>query len=308
VSIFFRSSMDGCAKKPRLEEDRSGSDFNGVAGFAVAEQSLIADFQGKRRPRCPQLPADSKTVLLDIEGTTTLISFVHNDLFPFARRHCRAFLERNWGDSAIQNVIQLLRREAAQDMQHLDQFPRAVLIPDTDQEAVLDAVVQAVEWQMDMDRKAGGLKALQGLIWKDGYTSGELKGHVFHDAYSAMEWWKKHGCKTYIYSSGSVSAQKLLFGQSVFGDLLPLISRHFDTAVGPKVQPASYAALAEQLGVPAASLVFVSDSEAELQAAKAAGVGWPVMCVRPGNAPLTSSSDGLPVVRSLLELCRCADD
>mmetsp|Transcript_22830 Transcript_22830/g.41126 ORF Transcript_22830/g.41126 Transcript_22830/m.41126 type:complete len:200 (-) Transcript_22830:1126-1725(-) len=131
-----------------------------------------------------------------------------------------------------------------------------------------------------------------------------LKGHVFDDVVTALQWWKAQGVKVYIYSSGSVGAQKLLFGNSKFGDLLPLIEGHFDTAVGAKVEAASYAAIAKALGVPVGSIVFVSDSEAELQAARAAGIGWPVMCCRPGNKPLTTDSCGFAAVRSMMELCR----
>eukprot|EP00667_Euglena_gracilis_P017015 EG_transcript_17863 len=300
--------MAMAAKKPRLEEGSAVDGFN-AAHTAVANgqpDHLAADHNGLPRPRPPQLPADGGVVVLDIEGTTTLISFVHDELFPFARRHCRAFLETHWDDPAVIDVVGLLRQEAAEDVKQPAKFPSAKLIPEGGtKEDTLEAVVQAVEWQMAVDRKARGLKALQGLVWKDGYTSGELKGHLFEDAHSAMVWWKKQGVRIYIYSSGSVAAQKLLFGNSRYGDLLPLIDGHFDTSIGAKVDAASYQAIISQLGE---DVTFVSDSEKELLAAREGGVRWPVMCVRPGNSPLTADSDGFAVVRSLLELCRCVGE
>eukprot|EP00668_Euglena_longa_P032252 GGOE01041555.1.p1 GENE.GGOE01041555.1~~GGOE01041555.1.p1 ORF type:complete len:309 (-),score=68.29 GGOE01041555.1:284-1117(-) len=269
-------------------------------------EHLTTDWSNYPRPRPPQLPAESNVVVLDIEGTTTLISFVHDELFPFARHHCRSFLESHWDDATVVDVVSVLRQEAADDVKHLDKFPNATPIPESGtKEETLEAVVRAVEWQMAVDRKARGLKALQGLIWKDGYASGELKGHLFEDAHCAMAWWKAHGVRIYIYSSGSVAAQKLLFGNSRFGDLMPLIDGYFDTGIGAKVDAASYRTIVAQLGE---NVTFVSDSEKELLAAKQGGVRWPVMCVRPGNSPLTPDSDGFAAVRSLLELCRCAGE
>jgi methylthioribulose 1-phosphate dehydratase/enolase-phosphatase E1 len=272
---------------------------------------LALDPKGQPRPRPPQLPADAKIVVLDIEGATTLISFVHDELFPFARAHCKAYLEQHWDEDALQSALDKMRSEAAQDVTQLGTYPRAITIPPFSKgtkEQGINCVVKAVEWQMDMDRKISGLKALQGLIWKDGYASGELKGHIFNDVHTALQWWNENGVQVYIYSSGSVGAQKLLFGNSKFGDLLPLIAGHFDTAVGAKVEAASYQAIAKQLNVPTSEIAFVSDAEKELLAAREAGVGWPVMCCRPGNNSLTADSCGFAAIRSFLELCRAAED
>eukprot|EP00668_Euglena_longa_P012079 GGOE01014506.1.p1 GENE.GGOE01014506.1~~GGOE01014506.1.p1 ORF type:complete len:569 (-),score=161.11 GGOE01014506.1:310-1800(-) len=292
-----------CCKRRRLEAT-NGEEAAAGHGFA----HFRVDPRGHPRPCPPQLPADSTVLLLDIEGTTTKMSFVYEELFPYARRHCQEFLEQYWEKPELQSVLDLMRVEATHDVQHPEQFPRARLIlgPQTKEEGVA-SVLHALEWQMDMDRKATGLKALQGLIWADGYRSGELQGHVYQDAFSALCWWKENGVQVYVHSSGSIAAQKLLFRHTPYGNLLPLLAGHFDMASGPKDLPASYEAIAKQIGVPPGDIVFLTDSEKELVAAREAGIGWPVICCRQGNRPLTADSCGLPAVRSMLELCRCAD-
>jgi enolase-phosphatase E1 len=153
---------------------------------------------------------------------------------------------------------------------------------------------------MDEDRKATPLKTLQGLIWAEGYGTGRLRGHVYPDAALALRAWHAAGIALYVYSSGSIAAQKLLFGSSTEGDLLPLFSGFFDTTIGMKTDPASYAAIASAIGREAATLTFLSDREAELDAAHRAG--WPVVALlRPADTPAGAVS-AYPAVASFAQL------
>jgi enolase-phosphatase E1 len=148
-----------------------------------------------------------------------------------------------------------------------------------------------------------GLKSLQGKIWKSGYTSGELKGHVYEDFKPMLDWCKDMDVSVNIYSSGSIGAQKLLFGYSTEGDLCEYFQNHFDTTSGGKKESQSYKNISNSAGMDVKDICFVSDSEAELNAAREAGIGHVVMSVRPGNAPMTNRSKDFPVVFSLLQLC-----
>ena len=160
---------------------------------------------------------------------------------------------------------------------------------------------------MDRDVKSAALKDLQGKMWQAGYASGELKGHVYPDFVPTLDWLEKchDNVKVCIYSSGSIQAQKLLFGNSVAGDLLPKLSAHFDIpTAGPKKVDASYKKIAAALNVDVSDIVFVSDAVAELEAATAAGIGCAVMSIRPGNVPLSASDKKkYPSIYSLMQLC-----
>ena len=183
-------------------------------------------------------------LLLDIEGTTTPITFVTDTLFPYARARLVSFLSREG------------RADEA----------------------------SAFLAEMDRDSKSTELKALQGRIWEDGYRSGELTGTVFDDVPRAFGRWQSAGTPIAIFSSGSVLAQQWLFRRSSAGDLTPFISQYFDTEVGPKRDPASYARIAATVALPPSSITFVSDVVAELDAARAAGMQT-IMSLRPGNHP-----------------------
>jgi enolase-phosphatase E1 len=211
----------------------------------------------------------TRTILLDIEGTTTPIAFVYDVLFPYARAHVRDFL-RNHPDT---DAIALLKREWAAEPAANDAPP-----PATD-------LATYVEWLMDRDRKSPGLKALQGLVWQRGYRDGTLKGEVFADVPPAFERWRKKGVKTAIYSSGSVLAQRLLFGTTAFGDLTPLLAGFFDISSGVKTSSESYERIAAALDCSTGEMLFVSDVMAELDAARAAGCDA-LLCIRPGNVPI----------------------
>ena len=230
-------------------------------------------------------PSPTRAIVLDIEGTTTPVEFVYQVLFPFARAQAAAYLRRESESAACRAAIEGLRAEQARDReQHLQ--PPAV-IPDY------------VLWLMDRDRKSPGLKALQGLIWQEGFRSGELRGLVYPDVPRALERWRAKGIDIYIYSSGSVLAQQLLFGSTDDGDLTKFLNGHFDTAVGPKSSANSYRSIAEQLEIAPSQILFVSDVAAELDAARDAGLRV-ALCVRPGSARVDGRM--YPVVGSFDEV------
>lgn len=224
------------------------------------------------------------TKLLDIEGTTTSIAFVYDTLFPYARAKVGAFLSARWDDPAVQEDVEALRSLAAEDAAAGREVP-AIAPPDADVDTQIASATANVLAQMDTDRKTTALKSLQGKIWKDGYATGELRGHVFDDVAPALARWKDAGERIYIYSSGSVAAQKLLFGTSEAGDLMPWLDGYFDTTTGPKKEAASYAAIAEAVGDAPADVVFVTDNLNEAKAAHAAGMQVR-LSVRPGNPPV----------------------
>lgn len=236
-----------------------------------------------------------KILLLDIEGTTTSISFVKDKLFPYAEEHVQKFLETEWEKEDVKEAVGALRKLALEDQEN--KVDGAVAIPgeDASKEEQIGGLVSSVKWQMSADRKAGPLKQLQGLIWKQGYDNGDIKGHVYDDVAAALEQWRStDGQKVYIYSSGSVQAQKLLFGQSLAGDLLPRIDGHFDTAVGHKQEAASYAAIAEKIGAKPEEILFLTDIIEEASAAPATRRCRPrtasPCCTRWRSSPATSAS------------------
>jgi enolase-phosphatase E1 len=210
-----------------------------------------------------------RAYLLDIEGTTTPVDFVYKTLFPFARRELPEFLRRSaLGAMAetLQTDAQLLAEEYAADLA-AGQSP-----PTWDDRPQPGGLLPYLLWLMDHDRKSRGLKSIQGRIWEDGYGSGDLQGEIYPDVEPALHRWRERGARIYIYSSGSVLAQKLLFGHLPVGDLTPLLAGHFDTEVGSKRESASYASIAAQIGIPAAEILFLSDTPQELTAAHGAGM------------------------------------
>ena len=229
---------------------------------------------------------DVRGILLDIEGTTTPIAFVHDVLFKYARAHVRDFLRANFSVEEVRADIALLREEHAADLKD-DRDPP----PITDEAESLAAYV---EWLIALDRKSTGLKSLQGKIWRQGYVEGSLKSHVFADVAPAFERWRRRGLSISIFSSGSVLAQQLLFAHTEAGDLTPFIGNYFDTQVGKKGEAASYRRIAEALGLSAHELLFVSDVVAELDAANEAGMRI-LLSLRPGN-PAQPTTDRHPSI------------
>jgi len=208
-------------------------------------------------------------VLLDIEGTTTPIEFVHNILFPYARTRVQEFLERHAADPEVEADIALLRAEHAAET---SPPPMA-------------SVAAYVRWLIDHDCKSTGLKSLQGKIWEEGYRAGDLRGEVYPDVPPALARWREQGKEIAIFSSGSVQAQRNLFAKTTTGDLTRFIGAYFDTTTGPKTAVQSYVRIAAALDRSPSEILFVSDVAAELDAARAAGMKT-ALCVRtPGAAP-----------------------
>lgn len=232
-------------------------------------------------------------VLLDIEGTTTPLDFVHEVLFPYARSHARQFLSGNLSSPDVRADLAALREE------HLADVLRGLTPPSLSQhtqESALRSIVSYIEWLMDWDRKSTPLKSLQGKIWESGYRNGQLRGQVFEDVPKALKRWRERNKDTCIFSSGSVLAQKLLFANTVQGDLTEFISYYFDTSTGSKTDERSYKDIAHVLQRSPSQIIFISDVTNELDAARSAGLGT-LLSERPGNRPQPRSTHR--VVRSL---------
>ncbi len=193
------------------------------------------------------------TVLTDIEGTTSSISFVKEVLFPCARQALPSFVRRRGDDPEVRRWLDAAALEIGG------------VVSD-------DCIVELLQQWIDEDRKHTALKALQGLLWEDGYAAGDFRAHVYPDAAVALRAWHAAGHPLHVYSSGSVAAQKLFFRHSAEGDLLPLFDRHFDTEIGGKREADSYRAIAAALQVPATDVLFLSDVVEELDAAREAGL------------------------------------
>lgn len=196
----------------------------------------------------------TKAILTDIEGTTSSLAFVKEVLFPYATKKLPAWLNDNASDPAV-------RREIAAVAGEIER-------PASDIDAVSQ---QLLEW-INQDVKATPLKALQGMLWKSGYESGDYRAHVYEDAYRVLQDWNAARTPLYVYSSGSVQAQELFFQYSRYGDLRPLFTGYFDTTTGPKSEEDSYRKIAVSIGLPAADILFLSDAESEIAAALAAGM------------------------------------
>lgn len=234
------------------------------------------------------LPPGTRALLLDVEGTTTPVSFVYDVLFPFARDRLEVACARADSEPELAEAVGVLRRE------HDEMKGEETGVP-----AEFGNGSGFARYLMDRDRKSTGLKLLQGLIWKGGYRDGTLKGQVFPDVPAALAELGRRGVRIRIFSSGSVLAQKLLFSNTEYGDLTKHVEAHHDTTTGPKKEPDSYRRIAGSFGLPARGILFLSDVVDELNAAREAEMQTG-LCVRPGNAPTTD--DAHPVYRSLGEL------
>uniref|UniRef100_A0ABI7Z0G1 Enolase-phosphatase E1 n=1 Tax=Felis catus TaxID=9685 RepID=A0ABI7Z0G1_FELCA len=207
------------------------------------------------------VPAEVTVILLDIEGTTTPIAFVKDILFPYIKENVKEYLQTHWEEEECQQDVSLLRKQAEEDS-HLD---GAVPIPAAsgngadDLQQMIQAVVDNVRWQMSLDRKTTALKQLQGHMWRAAFAAGRMKAEFFEDVVPAVRKWREAGMKVYIYSSGSVEAQKLLFGHSTEGDILELVDGHFDTKIGHKVESESYRKIANSIGCSTNNILFLTD-------------------------------------------------
>lgn len=194
-----------------------------------------------------------KAIVTDIEGTTSSLSFVKDVLFPYARERIGHFIRQYGDEPRVRQVLEEAVEAAGRPL------TREQLIE------------QLIAW-IDEDRKVTPLKALQGMIWDAGYRQGDFTGHVYEDAVQGLRRWKAAGLELYVFSSGSVHAQKLLFGHSDHGDLTPLFSGYYDTNIGSKREPDAYRAIAADIGLEPPQVLFLSDIKEELDAARAAGM------------------------------------
>ena len=208
-----------------------------------------------------------QAILTDIEGTTSSIDFVKDVLFPYARKKLPAFLVTHSDRPEVQHWLHEAAKEAG-------------LIAASQNEMI--ALLR--RW-IDEDRKATPLKALQGMIWEEGYRAGAFRAHVYADTAPALEKWKKQGMDLYVYSSGSVPSQLLFFEYSEAGDLTPLFSGYFDTETGPKREAESYRRIAQAIGRAPEQILFLSDVVAELDAAHAAGMHTTLLARAPAACP-----------------------
>ncbi|CAM2009998.1 acireductone synthase [Acanthopleuribacter pedis] len=207
-----------------------------------------------------------KAVVTDIEGTTSSISFVKDVLFPYAKEHLAAFVAAQGDAPQVAAILDQAREESGQ--------------PDADNATIAQTMLR---W-IDEDRKVTPLKAIQGLIWEKGYRDGDFQAHLYDDAHAALKQWADSGLALYIFSSGSIKAQHLMFEHTTFGDLRPWFKGYFDTTTGPKKEAESYRKIAAEIGVDPHEILFLSDVVAELDGARAAGMQtrW---LVRDGQQP-----------------------
>lgn len=207
-----------------------------------------------------------KYILMDIEGTTTSIDFVHQTLFPYSSQHLREFIQRHSQESHISAYM----KEASKDMK----------LNSEDLESIIRGLLRWIE----EDKKHYALKKLQGLVWKEGYQKNLIKAHIYEDVPPAWESWRTHNLKLAIYSSGSIEAQKLLFGHTIYGDLNRFLSAYFDTSIGHKKEKSSYENISMELKVKPQKILFLSDRAEELDAAKETGMKT-CQIVREGTLP-----------------------
>lgn len=193
-----------------------------------------------------------RAIVTDIEGTTSSLAFVKDVLFPYARRSIPAFVQEH--AAQLSGIAGEVRAAVGKDSLSMQEMIGILL-----------------QW-MDEDRKITPLKSLQGMVWREGYESGQLRSHIYEDAVRGLRHWHAAGLLLYVYSSGSIPAQKLLFAHTPYGDLTPLFSGYFDTTTGSKLEAPSYDKIVRALTLPAHSVVFLSDHIGETGAAAAAGM------------------------------------
>jgi enolase-phosphatase E1 len=229
-------------------------------------------------------------ILLDIEGTTTPIDFVYQTLFPYASHKLESFLRENAQDREIKSLIQDLQAQHALDARNGLQPPGW---SDDSEDSLLRSSIAYCQWLIAKDSKCTPLKSLQGKIWQQGFTSGELRGQVFPDVPIAFERWRRQKKIICIYSSGSVLAQQLLFRTTLSGDLASHITAFLDTRVGAKNEMKSYKKIAASISHAPQQFLFISDAVKEVEAARSAGM-QALLCVR------DSRSTSLPTAGSVI--------
>ena len=205
-------------------------------------------------------------MVTDVEGTVTSIAFVKEVLFPYAKEHLPDFVRANRDTDEVADLLAQARELGG--------------MPNAD----IEETITLLQSWITQDRKAPPLKALQGMIWQAGYQNGEIKSDIYADAVVALTSWKQQGKRLYVYSSGSIQAQKLIFAHSRQGNLTHLFSGYFDTTIGGKLDAKSYMAIAAELDLPPSAILFLSDHVGELDAAARAGMA--TICVDRGEAEI----------------------
>jgi enolase-phosphatase E1 len=216
---------------------------------------------------CAMIFNNIRFILTDIEGTTSSVSFVYEVLFPYFRNnlpHLESLLHLPEVHEAFEQTI-----EEAQKLEGINLYETSKIIETLGR------------WSLE-DKKITPLKTLQGILWKEAYEKGEIRGHIYPDVPGQLRNWREQGVRLGVFSSGSVAAQQLLFGYSESGDLKPLFEAWFDTKTGGKRECETYQQIAENLQLEAGQILFLSDITQELEAAEAAGLQT-VQLVRPGT-------------------------
>ena len=220
-----------------------------------------------------------RAIVTDIEGTTSSLSFVKDVLFPYAAEKLPAYVRSHASQPAVREQLDAVRE---------------IIGGKPDDEVVVGRLLR---WIAE-DQKITPLKALQGIVWEEGYRRGDFQGHVYEDAADRLRAWHQAGVRLFVYSSGSVAAQKLLFAHTAYGDLTPLFEGYFDTRIGHKREAESYARIREQIGVSGEQILFLSDIPEELDAAREAGLE--TSCLAREGRP--SGDIGHPVVADFSEI------
>ncbi|XP_076324383.1 enolase-phosphatase E1 isoform X2 [Tachypleus tridentatus] len=215
----------------------------------------------------------------------TSLRYISDVLFPYIRQNLIGYIKDHWKNAELIKDIDSLRMQAVEDLKNGLNVVQIPDVDDDDEGKLQEAIITNVLDQMDADRKTTALKQLQGHMWREAYHSGKIVGHVYEDVMPALKRWKAAGKHVYIYSSGSVEAQKLLFGATTYGNLLQFINGHFDTSIGPKKECTSYTKIANECGYQAHHILFLTDIPEEAQAAKNAGMKT-ILASREGNMSL----------------------
>ncbi|MAL98886.1 MAG: acireductone synthase [Alteromonadaceae bacterium] len=227
-----------------------------------------------------------RVILTDVEGTTTSISFVHEVLFPYAAEHLDEFIRAHQYEAAVSAALDSVAQESGCKRDDLD------------------SLLASLQGWIREDRKVTPLKLLQGMIWRHGYERGDFQSHVYEDAADYLRRWHDRGLRLFVYSSGSVEAQKLIFTHSIAGDLTPFFSDYFDTRVGGKKEADSYRNILEHLGVEPSHVLFLSDVEAELDAAEDVGLRTCLLARAEDSPGSTMDARDRPVARDFAEVDR----
>jgi enolase-phosphatase E1 len=237
-----------------------------------------------------------RAILLDIEGTTTPIEFVHDVLFPYAARRLDSFLRRHIHNAKVQSSLAAMKEQRRMDSENGLGPPPWL---DDSGEAEIISLQMFGQWAMARDAKYPALKSLQGKIWEEGYVRGELRGQVYPDVPHALERWRRQGKRLCIYSSGSILAQRLLFQNTEYGDLTRWLDGFFDARIGIKTNEESYRKIASQISCETHQVLFISDASGEIKASQSAGMHT-ALSVRTGQKDLPTT-EGM-AIRSFDEI------